>query len=109
MAKFKDSLIRNNSKIREDRAIAIIEAAEMRYKRKVEDLEMELKNVLRERDNMLDLSPTTADSLVMASDFDASNFIEKDIELGVKARNLEIKIEIATKRYEELFVEPKTK
>lgn len=52
---------------------------------------------------MLDLSPTDATSLVLASDFDAKNYVEKDLELGVKIRNLEIKLEIATKRYAYLF------
>ena len=52
---------------------------------------------------MLDLSPTTADSLVLASDFDSKAFVAKDIELGVKIRNLEIKLEIASNRYADLF------
>ena len=57
----------------------------------------------RERDNMLDLSPTDAKSLVVASDFDADSYVKKDIELGVKIRNSEIKLEIAMGRYNYLF------
>jgi hypothetical protein len=101
---FVGSLVRNNKKIREDRAIAIAEAAQMLYKRQVEDTELEIKQLKREREAMLDLSPTTADSLVLASDFDAKNFVSKDIELGIKVRNLEIKLEIARARYTHLFV-----
>ena len=52
---------------------------------------------------MLDLSPTSADSLVMASDFDAEAFIQKDVEIGLKIRNLEITLEIARTRYNHLF------
>jgi hypothetical protein len=52
---------------------------------------------------MLDLSPTDAQSLVLASDFDAKGFVKKDVELGVKIRNLEITIEIASSRYKLLF------
>ena len=52
---------------------------------------------------MLDLSPTDARSLVLASDFDSSEYVVKDIELGVKIRNAEIKLNIAKKRYEYLF------
>jgi hypothetical protein len=100
---FVESLVRNNKKIRNDRAIAIVEQAEMVYKREVEDLNMQKKQLTRERDNMLDLSPTNADSLTLASDFDAKEFVNKDIELGVKLRNLEIKIEIAGTRYKQLF------
>jgi len=100
---FVGSLVRNNKKIREDRAIAIAEAAQMIYKREVEDLEMQIKQLKREREAMLDLSPTDAQSLVLASDFDAKGFVKKDVEMGVKIRNLEITIEIASSRYKLLF------
>lgn len=100
---FVASLVRKNSKIKEDRALAIAESAQMFYKRTVEDLELEVKQLKRDRDAMLDLSPTTADSLIMASDFDAKKFTEKDIELGVKIRTLEIKLEIARDPYKTLF------
>lgn len=100
---FVDSLVRNNKKIREDRAIAIAEAAQMIYKREVEDTELKIKQLKREREAMLDLSPTTADSLVLASDFDAKTFVNKDIQLGVQIRNLEITLEIAKTRYSHLF------
>jgi len=52
---------------------------------------------------MLDLSPTNAQSLVLASDFDSNAYIAKDIEIGVKIRNAEIKLEIAKARYGYLF------
>lgn len=101
--KFVQNLVRNNKKIREDRAIAIAESAQMIFKREVEDLELEIKGLRRDRENMLDLSPTNADSLVLATDFDAKAFVKKDLELGVKIRNLEIKLDIARNRYNELF------
>lgn len=100
---FVGSLVRNNKKIREDRAIAIAESAQMIYKRQVEDIGMKIKQLKRERESMLDLSPTTADSLVLASDFDATTFVEKDIKIGIDIRNLEIKLEIAEARYKQLF------
>jgi hypothetical protein len=100
---FVGSLVRNNKKIREDRAIAIAEAAQMLYKREVEDTELRIKQLKREREAMLDLSPNTADSLVLASDFDAKKFVEKDIQLGISIRNLEITLDIAKSRYSYLF------
>lgn len=100
---FVGSLVRNNKKIREDRAVAIVEAAQMLYKREVEDTELKIKQLKREREAMLDLSPTTADSLVLASDFNAKTFVEKDIQLGITIRNLEITLEIAKARYSYLF------
>lgn len=100
---FVQSLTRNNKKIKQDRAVAITENTQILFKRKVEDLDLEIKRTKRDRDNMLDLSPTTSDSLVLASDFDAEAFVKKDIELGVKIRNLEIAYDIAKNRYNHLF------
>jgi hypothetical protein len=100
---FISSLKRNNKQIRDDRATAIADVAQLKYKRKVEDLQMSIRDMKREQDNMLDLSPTNAQSLIIASDFDADAYIGKDLELGVKIRNEEIRLEIATKRYEFLF------
>jgi hypothetical protein len=104
---FMTTLTRNNKKIREDRAISIAEDAELIYKRKVEDLETQIKRKKRDREAMLDLSPITADSLILASDFSADNFVAKDLAMGLEIRNLEISLEIATKRYEYLFGERK--
>ena len=77
----------------------------MIYKREVEDLQLQIKKLKREREAMLDLSPTSADSLVLASDFDAKAFVDKDLKIGVDLRNLEIKIEIAQARYNHLFAD----
>lgn len=101
---FISSLKRNNKQIREDRATSIAEDVQTLYKRTVEDIELKIKKLKRDRDAMLDLSPTTAQSLVLASDFDAAQFVEKDLKLGVDIRNLEIQLEIAKKQYEYLFV-----
>jgi hypothetical protein len=49
------------------------------------------------------MSPTDAQSLVLASDFNSGVFTQKDIDLGVKIRNAEITLEIARKQYEYLF------
>lgn len=100
---FISSLKRNNSKIRGDRAEAISEDAQLVYKRTVEDLELSIKKMKREQENMLDLSPAHADSLILASDFESSEYTQKDIDLGVKIRNQEITLEIAKKRYNYLF------
>ena len=52
---------------------------------------------------MLDLSPTSADSLILATDFNADAFVKKDIDLGVKVRNLLITLEIARESFAKLF------
>lgn len=100
---FVSSLVRNNKKIREDRAIAIAESAQMLYKREIEDTQLQIKQLRRDRDSALDLSPSTADSLVLASDFNAKDFVKKDLAMGIQIRNLEIQLEILEKRYKYLF------
>lgn len=100
---FVTSLKRNNRQIKEDRALSISEDAELIYKREIEDIKQEIKKIRRERENMLDLSPTNAQSLIVASDFKAKEYMQKDIQLGLKIRELEITLEIATERYKYLF------
>lgn len=100
---FFDSLIRNNRQIREDRAATIFEDAQLIYRREIEDLALQIKKLKRERENMLDLSPTHADSLVLASDFNAKDYVKKDLDISVALRNLEIKYELAQQRYNYLF------
>jgi hypothetical protein len=97
------SLERNNKAIKRDRAIAIVEDAELTYRRLVEDLRREIITLNRERNSMLDLSPTDANSLILANDFKSNEFVRKDIELGIKIREAKIKLEIAETRYSQLF------
>ena len=61
--------------------------------------------MIRERDNMLDLSPDNARSLKPAADFDAKGFIERDMAIGLQLHSISIKLGIATARYTYLFGE----
>lgn len=99
------ALKRNNKQIKDARAESIISKAQVGYKRVVEDLELSLDEMKRDLDDTLDLAPENSMSLKVASDFDQNAFIEKDLELGLKIRNTEIKVEIAKKRYTYLFGE----
>lgn len=99
---FAGILTRSNKQIRDDRAIAIIEDAELEYKREIENMDRDLKVLKRERIAMLDLSPGNSYQLTPER-FDAALFVKKDLEMGIKIRELEIKIEIAQKKYNELF------
>jgi len=102
--KFLKSLKRNAKQIREDRANVIFGDTNRLYRRKVEDLEDELKKLQYSRDALIDLAPDSSMSNVVApKDFDAATFIEEDLKLGVQMRNIEIKLEIAKRQYTELF------
>lgn len=100
---FVASLKRNNKQIRDDRAASISEDAQMAYRRGIEDLEMTIKRMRREQDNMLDMSPENAQSLILGKDFDANKYLELDGKLSLDIRNTEIKLDLAQKRYNFLF------
>jgi hypothetical protein len=102
---FVKSLMRNNKEIRDDRALSIAEDAELIFKREVEDVNTELKRLKRDRDNMLDLAGTDKTKIINPSDFDAKSFVAKDLSIGLKIRDCEIKLEILANRYNELFKE----
>lgn len=102
---FAASLKRNNRQIRDDRAQAIVEDTMLLFKRKIEDIQLGITRMQRERDNMLDLSPTNAQSLVLASEFDADGYVNKEVTLATKIRNEEILVELMKTRYTFLFEE----
>jgi hypothetical protein len=100
---FAAVLNRGNKRIKKDRAEVIIESAQMAYKRRIEDMELSVKQLNRTRENMLDLSPTTADSLKLAGDFDANKFVTEDLKIASELIILDRKIEAAKARYAILF------
>jgi hypothetical protein len=54
---------------------------------------------------MLDLGGNNTTNIISLSDFNAKDFVAKDLELGLKIRELEIKLEVAQSRYNSLFAE----
>ena len=103
VGKFVEILKRSNKQIKGDRADAIAEDAQMIYKRRVEDIEMEIKKMDRELENQLDMSPDNALNLMPAKDFDANVFVERELEIGVRIHNAKIKLGILRTRYDYLF------
>lgn len=100
---FIATLERNSEQIRKDRADSIQDVAEVTYRRAVEDLELELRELERNQSAMLDMSPDSTDSLILVKDFNAKRFTEKDLETAYKIRNLKLKLEIAKERCAYLF------
>ena len=100
---FVDSLKRNNRQIKEDRAVAIAEDTELKYKRAVEDLEIKVKLLKRKQKGMLDLSGDSAISLKPAGEFESDVFVAVDQDLALEIRNAEIKLDLARERYQYLF------
>lgn len=104
---FKVDLMRTFKQLKESRAESVAEDVEIIYKRQIEDLCHQIRNYDRDRENLiLDLSPSSAFSgNVVPSDFKPSDFLSKDIEIGLNKRDAIIKLEIVIERYQYLFGE----
>lgn len=100
--RFVESLQRNNDQIREDRARIIGEDAELIYRRRVEDIDLKIKRLEREQEGLIDISPLDKNSLTFA-DFQPEAFVQRDIELSLIIRNLNIQLELTRTRFEYLF------
>lgn len=101
---FVSSLMRDHKAIRRDRAEAIIQDTQTLYKRTVEDILIAISKAKREQNAIIDLSPDTTVSLLPnLKDYDENEFVTKDLKYSLEIRNLEIKYEVAVKRYEYLF------
>ena len=97
------SLARSNKQIRQERGDSLAEQLETSFRRNIEDLRYDMRDLKRDRANMYDFSPTNSQSLVMAKDIEARSILKKDSEISLEIRNLQIKLEIAEERYLELF------
>jgi len=100
---FLESLKRTNKEIKEARAKSIGSSAETFYRRKIEDMDMEIQEMLREQEDMLDMSPSSALSLQLATDFKADVFTDTDVKLVKNIRNQKVILKEVAGRYEYLF------
>lgn len=104
---FKRALTQSFKGIKETKAAAITEDVELSYRRKIEDLCRSARQCDRDREDILiNLAPSNITSLnVVPSDFEADDFLEQDMKIGLNKRDTLIKLEIAVRRYEYLFGE----
>jgi hypothetical protein len=100
---FASSLLRNASKIKEDRALAILRNGEKHFRRQVEDIQDRIANLQSERDALLDMSPTDINSLVLASDFKAEEFYNTIRKITLSIREARVELEEMQAQYQWLF------
>lgn len=90
--RFLENLQKSNESIRKDRAVTISEGVELTYKRKIEDSEIAIKELVRSLDGMMDINPTLSTSLDYGT-FDQSTWVDKRVsiltEIQIKRRILE--------------------
>ncbi len=97
-------LLRENSQVNKDRAKTMHEDAQIAYRRRIEDLERGIEMMVRDSENLQDLSNSPI-GLRPASSFDAYAFVGEDMELGYGIVNAKIRLDVAKRRYKELFGE----
>ena len=104
---FAKDLKRTFKELKSSRAESVAEDVEIIYKRKIEDLCHKIRSMDRDRENIiLDLSPMNAfNSNPVPSDFNASAFLNKDIQIGLNRRSYVIELQIVVERYKALFGE----
>lgn len=97
------SLTRSGDEIKKDRAESIAEDIRIAYKRRVEDLQTEIKKIKRRMKGAFDFSPNSTFSLVLADNVEGVDVVDKDMELALEYRNKKVKLILAKKRYNHLF------
>lgn len=97
------SLLRNPSAVKKERAEMINRAGAKFYKRKIEDLQSELEELIAGRDAQLDMSPSDINKIVTAAEFQSKEFCEKDMDFTMRIREVRVQLEEFLPRYETLF------
>lgn len=99
------SLNRNSTKIRADRAKKIADTARVRYRRKLEDLELRLTELRDKQETIIDMSPDNSFSIVNANNFDPEEFVNENTKLAKEIYEITKHIEVYTDDYVRLFGE----
>lgn len=97
------SLLRNPSAVKKERAEMINRAGAKYYKRRIEDLQSELEELIAGRDAQLDMSPSDINKIVTAAEFQSKDFCEKDMDFTIRIREVRVQLEEFIPRYETLF------
>jgi len=99
------SLARNGSKIRADRAGQIADDARIEFRRKIEDLDRDIRRLRREKESLLDMSPDNEFSIISAKKFDVDEFINQTVSIKKNIHNKQILFDLLVEEYEFLFGE----
>lgn len=100
---FSSSKKRGNSKIRSDRISSRHDSSKLIYMREIKALEVLVKKLKRELEGVLSSSPAEGQDEAPAINFNSNAYVSKEIELGVKIKNSELKLENAKKRFHFLY------
>ena len=101
---FRESLKQSASSFRDSQVDSLAENLEANYEGEISNLFLKLKDLYRtQNDLIISLYPDTTIATRLCADFNPAQFIQKDTEIMLKAREYRIKLTILTKRFVELF------
>ena len=102
MGRMQDKLTRSVKEIKNDRGNEIIEIGELTLRRMIEDRDLAIKQLKREKEGMLDISPSSTTSLFFP-DFDAVTFSQRQLQLAIDIEVGELELKIAHELYDDLY------
>jgi hypothetical protein len=76
------------------------------YKRAIQKLARLIQCLKKQQEDLAGMTPTEAETSEITGAIDSGAYISKEIEIGVKIRDLEKKLESARKKYQFLFGAP---
>ena len=76
------------------------------YKREIQNLARLIQNLKKQKEDLARMTPTEAKTYEITDAIDSGAYVSKEIEIGVKIRDLEKKLKSAKKRYQFLFGSP---
>jgi hypothetical protein len=96
---FYKIMAQSSKEIKQYKIAAITEGLNFAYKARIEEIEREIRSKKWRLEEMMDLFPSTTQSLVIGKDFNPKEFVTEDLQIHVDLRNLEIMLDIAKRRY----------
>ncbi len=79
---------------------------QMIYKREIQNLARLIQYLKKQQEDLAGMTPTEAQTSEITDAIDSGVYVSKEIEIGVKIREMEKKLESAEKKYQFLFGTP---
>jgi hypothetical protein len=99
------NLLRNNSKIRQDRALELTDDAKFDYRQMIINKARSIKKLLNGMRASIDLSPTSTQTLGPTKDFDTEQFAKDDSANAIAVRVIMQEVRVMRLRFAVLFGE----
>jgi hypothetical protein len=100
-----ESLGRNGTKIRADRARQIADDSKVEFRRTVEDIGRDIRRLEISKEGLLDMNGDNELSIISSRDFNVDTFIKETVSIVKQIANKQIAYDLLAKEYEYLFGE----